>query len=631
MILAVLAILGGALLLAIIFKEKLEHTIPAFMLLTIVMLYMSGLLFNLTVGFVLLVVLAILGIGLTIYRAIRNETRSDTLGLLLNVPVTMFVILCIFIFVINMTRQFGHWDEFSHWGPMIRETLRLNDFHNQVGSALYVHRDYPPGIALFQYFFLRLAGGFSEQGAFRALQLLTLSLMLPVFSRIRSKLVVGCVFAILLFLPDALGISTYASIYTDTVLGVLLGYLIFLVTTKVGSKVFYLLNVFLVSMTIILTKQIGLVLLLIPVMLLLMEWLIQLIGRKKDSQSNRKELFTPLKSVGVIFLGAILGQVTWSGRLSRVNVPEGQFSVGDILNGTFELLSGNLQPHQLEVLRNYAGAIFARGLVPMFGLPFFSVFILLTIGAIVLYLSPRRQGEVRRLLPLAIGTPLGMGLYVLVMLIMYMVAFCEFEGVRLASFERYMGTVLIGFGVGLFLVCMDNLGEIRKSELKLQIKFLLFTGAFLALAISGNTYHQVFVSGIEPRGNLEQEFQSRHAILFDRVNLEEDRVYLIMQGSTGIEYWRTRFYANPLQTNEIFTWSIGSAVSDEDLWTRPMSAEEWSEKLLTGEFDYVYLYGVNEVFTGEFRTLFYDLSDVRNGVLLRVTEEDGRAVLRREF
>lgn len=627
MILVFLIIVGGALLLGSVFKEKLENTIPAFMLLIIFVLYMSGLIFNLSIGFFLVVALAAGGAILTSYKLAKKESRSEAVKDIFCPSLLIFATLCVFVFIINLTRQFGHWDEFSHWGPMIRETFRLNDFHNQIGSSLYVHRNYPPAITLFQYFFLRLAGGFSQQDTYRALQLLTLSLMLPAFAKVKSKLTIGCVFIVMLFLPDAFGNSTYLSIYTDTVLGVLLGYSIFLVVVKNDGSVFNLMNLFLVSMTIVLTKQMGLLLVLIPVMILIIQWIAEVALVSKKTNHNKKQTFNKLKSIGIIIVGTVVGQLTWSARLTSVNVTGGQFSVGDIIRNTFELLTGNIQPHQTITFVGYVEAFFNRSLIHFMGLTLFSLFIILSIGAILLHVYLRKQKRDDQLLSLAIGTPLSIGMYVVVMLFMYMVAFCEVEGPVLASYHRYMTTVLIGFGVGFFLIVMNLLLDRENPKGTLRWKVLIFTGVFCVLAIPGWAYYQILFSGLAPRADLEQEFIVHHSALFEGVNLEEDKVYLIVQGSTGEEFWRIRFYANPLHTNEIFTWSIGSLADEGHLWTASMDAKQWSEKLLTNGFDFVYLYEVNQQFREEFGELFYNQEDINNNVLVRVTEEGGRALL----
>lgn len=630
MILVFLVILGGALFLNRVFKERLEYTIPTFMLGTIVILYINGLVFNLMVGFVMLLILACVGFGLTIYKIINKSTRTDTVKEVFTTPFFVFMTLCAFIYVVNITRQFQLWDEFSHWGPMIRETVRLGDFHNQIGSALFVHRDYPPGITLFQYFFLRLAGGFSEQDTFRALQLLTLSLMLPAFSKIRSKIVIGCIFIIVVLLPDALGMSTYFSIYTDTVLGVLLGLFILIVLSKCNSRPFYYMNLFLLSIVMVLTKQIGLLLILIPVMILGMEWIIELVNKrkgKKGNKGNKKIPLIQLKSIGVIALGAIFALTTWGARLRSVNVTGGQFSVGDMIGGTFELLRGNFLPHQVTVMDQFVRQAFMADIVPFFALSFLGVSIIFSLVGIWLYIASKREEEMR-LLPLAIGTPLSMLMYGGAIAIIYAVGFCEFEGVRLASYGRYMGTIVVGIGVGLFLVTVKFFVEEKNIDVARMGKILLFTGVFCSMMVSGVTYHRILISGLEPRPNFEEEFKREHPNLFGKVNLEEDKVYIIMQGTDGLDYWRLRYYANPLETNPVATWSIGSKVSEYDAWTYVINCDEWSEILLSQGFDFVYLHDVNQQFIEEFGDLFYNQEDIRNHNLLKVAEEAGRALLK---
>ena len=62
----------------------------------------------------------------------------------------IFFILFFFIFLFDYNRGFTHWDEMSHWGPMVKENLRLNQLYSTAESKLQAHKDYPPMIALFE-------------------------------------------------------------------------------------------------------------------------------------------------------------------------------------------------------------------------------------------------------------------------------------------------------------------------------------------------------------------------------------------------------------------------------------------------------------------------------------------------
>ena len=67
-----------------------------------------------------------------------------------------FIIIYFMIYIFDFNRVFSLWDEYSHWGVMIKEMLRLDQFYSVGASTLMVHKDYPPIIQLLELFFCQL-------------------------------------------------------------------------------------------------------------------------------------------------------------------------------------------------------------------------------------------------------------------------------------------------------------------------------------------------------------------------------------------------------------------------------------------------------------------------------------------
>ena len=95
----------------------------------------------------------------------RNDHQSSfwlnqrfcTPGLLI------FVTTYVGVYLYDLNRSFTNWDEFSHWGVMIKEMLRLNTFYSVDSSVLAVHKDYPPAIQIIEWLWCRLSGGCYEE------------------------------------------------------------------------------------------------------------------------------------------------------------------------------------------------------------------------------------------------------------------------------------------------------------------------------------------------------------------------------------------------------------------------------------------------------------------------------------
>ena len=141
----------------------------------------------------------------------RNDHQSSfwlnqrfcTPGLLI------FVTTYVGVYLYDLNRSFTNWDEFSHWGVMIKEMLRLNTFYSVDSSVLAVHKDYPPAIQIIEWLWCRLSGGcYEEAYLYRALHIFILSFAFPVVDTIirhRSKLqwriIVGFMAVVLFFIP----------------------------------------------------------------------------------------------------------------------------------------------------------------------------------------------------------------------------------------------------------------------------------------------------------------------------------------------------------------------------------------------------------------------------------------------
>lgn len=130
------------------------------------------------------------------------------------------------------------WDEFSHWGVMVKEMFRLDQFYSINLSTLMVHKDYPPILQLYELFYLKIAGGYNEIYLIRALHLFEFSLLIPFISkyedksklRILKSIIFIVVTYLLILLFDCHGVIN--TIYTDYFMALLTAYLLGIIITE---------------------------------------------------------------------------------------------------------------------------------------------------------------------------------------------------------------------------------------------------------------------------------------------------------------------------------------------------------------------------------------------------------------
>jgi hypothetical protein len=102
----------------------------------------------------------------------------------------------------------------------------------------------------------------------------------------------------------------------------------------------------------------------------------------------------------------------------------------------------------------------------------------------------------------------------------------------------------------------------------------------------------------------------------------KSKVYFVAQNTNGMEYWVTRYNVTDTNTLNIDYngWSIGKPYNENDIWTRDISAADWS-KLLRNTYDYVFLYGVDDQFRQQFHSVFdIDSTQIQSGQVYKVNK-----------
>lgn len=64
----------------------------------------------------------------------------------------MFLIACVGLFFLTYDLKVFEWDSFSHWALTVKD-MYYRDVISADSSAATAYKSYPPGIALWQYFF----------------------------------------------------------------------------------------------------------------------------------------------------------------------------------------------------------------------------------------------------------------------------------------------------------------------------------------------------------------------------------------------------------------------------------------------------------------------------------------------
>lgn len=165
-------------LVTLIFDKKFVKSLIFSILFSVFILYFSQLIFKtFDIGFKFLLIINLINIPLLI-KEYKMDKLKKYKSNYFSYGFYGFIIIFIMTLLFDLKRSFVHWDEFSHWGVMLKEMLRLDKFYSVDVSSLMVHKDYPPIVQLFEFLFIRLTGKYSEALSIMSVHMLEFCLLL---------------------------------------------------------------------------------------------------------------------------------------------------------------------------------------------------------------------------------------------------------------------------------------------------------------------------------------------------------------------------------------------------------------------------------------------------------------------
>lgn len=207
--------------------------------------------------------------------------------------------------------------------------------------------------------------------------------------------------------------------------------------------------------------------------------------------------------------------------------------------------------------------------------------------------------------------------YVLGLCVMYMFKFSEYEGVRLASFERYFRILLCMLWETVMLMTVVLAGRAdRRRRLVLLCAVFAVTAVLLP-------YLQLYLfisreNVAYSRRTIQPYYQICENIKAHMTDVGE-KVFLVCEGSSGWERLVMHYELRPYTLSDK-SGSIGKPFYDGDIWTREVSPEKWFDELIGDNCAYVQLFTINEYFVDTYGGLFEN-HEVDEYTLYRVEAE----------
>lgn len=526
----------------------------------------------------------------------------------------VFLVVYLGVIIFDFNRTFTMWDEFSHWGEMVKEMFRLDQLYTVNASSLQVHKDYPPIVQVLELFFCHLKNAYDERTLIQTVHLFSLSLFIPFFSEEvklskKSLLLKGIFISLSIFLIELLfdQHAVINTIYTDYLMAILVAYLLGkIIIEKDLLSNFNLFSFSLGLSFLLLTKQMGLPFYL----MILFLWGLKFIKNKDWKQVNWGVL---IKAIILLIFIPLLIYFGWSRYVNKLNVTQ-QFDLTHLnLTELPDIMAGlKGEEWQRLTITNYQNALMSRSMTTSYiALNYWQVLILILLLLFVIWQWGRIYLEKSEIVFSALTLVIGAVGYALVMFVLYVFLFGPSEGPELASFNRYLPTYsLMGC---LFVYFIFIFVDMQKS--KLEFKNIMFVFGLLVL-VQGPSFTTKCIPKLvsEPLN-----FYQEHASIISQKTPENAKIFIVANNTKGDYQYYTKYYMNPRFVNlEYYNLAL-----ENDNYV------EYFENILSPyllNYDYLYLAVIDEEFINHYQFMFDNL-DISTGNLYKIVNKHGIAKL----
>ena len=581
-------------------KKKFGYCLPFTMIASALAMYFSQMcLHSFRPAFLALLAAGAFGLVVFFIRLIRDR---KTAGTYFSTGFWVFIIIFVFYFVVDYGRHFLLFDEFYHWGTMIKESMRLNSFYSVPGSNLWIHKDYPPFMTMFEVLWCKLCRGFSEDRASAAMHVFSMSVLLcaplerltekikknPFWKMLHAFMLLIIFLMVILFL-DPWSERVATSILVDIVVPILFVYSMLLIYSKAAyTSGFGFACIILSFSALLLTKQAGIIFVLIAELYFLIKVIFE---GKVRAGARIRHIIMVLIPIAV----ARLIQWTWTVYINKLGI-EGQFETGAITYSQYlDVFRGKTQGLVHETVNNYFSALFNYPISSVKWLPvtYFAGFVIVIALIIIMAFIFKKTYSVGEAVNTGITLTVGTVAYGAMMAVLYAFFFNEVEMKALASFDRYMSSYLLGEILFLLMVFIDNLS--KKTNVFVSIpKLLPVLGCSVLLFDPGNLLY------ISPQGLREdiREPYRRDADHIAARTAPGDRLFIIYDNNKVSPSWwgayqaYLQYFLNDRYVSRKKSDAFSYDYSDGTEYDKLMEVME--------EYDYLYMRDTNDAINKAF-------------------------------
>ena len=458
-------IISGSLAISYKFKKRICQTLPVAFFSIMIILYIFGLLQCLKIGVYLITfIYPILFLICIIHSSIKKNLKEFFKNYIVTPDVLIFTLLFSAFGVSTYNRIFTACDDYGYWSMAVKNMFYLDDFVTNSNSIIRLV--YPPFPTILQYFFEKVIGENRQGIELFATILFGLSLLLPLLKNLKPKRIISliCISGVILAIP-AIFIESwfYFTIYVDSLLGLLIGYVLFEYYTS-SKDTFSILSLILGISVLTLTKPTGFFISLIIMGIIGLDYIFNLFN--KNLKSFIKSLFNlkNLKIIIILFVAILIAYSSWTIYKSKVPTDienksnKQESSISYVVQTIWSTFTGNSQnTKDVTSFVNLLTDLFDKNTYSSkpFGMSAGTWISLFVILSILLYKFVYKDDDKKRFIKYMSSIFIGTFVYICFLQVAYVIEFPDIEAVSHASIERYLGTFLMAILIVLIGIFID--------------------------------------------------------------------------------------------------------------------------------------------------------------------------------
>lgn len=558
-------------LFSMLSNRKFGKCVPVALISSILLVYFTQFIFKtFKVGYYMLIAAALFGAVLLVIGIKKDASKAGRV--IFTNGFFCFATIFLIVMIMDYQRAFRSWDEFSHWGMMTKEMVRLDGWYTQGASRLLVHKDYPPFGSIFETMWCYFLGGFSESTAYKALHVLLLSLLTPptadLFENKKTRkplfrVILGIVSAFLVNIGVVGLIGSldvlrgFVTIYKDLLMSMLFVYGLVIVGTSpmfadkteqsqeaslgqsswaaklginTGFDLFDVVSLVLVSAALVLTKQMGLAL---DVVI----WAYFILRKITcDTLPMKKRIISSGISIGAMAVFTVISQKIWNAYVAANGIT-GQFTVSMIdMDKVREMLADSygLVPMR-QVFNKYIHALVERNLASLpVNITYASSFLVVLLIIFLIWKFSDKFFTTKDAVNLAIALFCGTVGYAFAMGYTFLFIFDISEIGEMAYYERYLGAYFMAEMLALIIIAFNVM---IKSANKTLTAVLSVLAGFMILA-NGYNLSTLVPGGLDPVPEIEAR---RIAGLIEANSEGQMGTYVLSQDTIKTQYYVNYF------------------------------------------------------------------------------------------